>query len=51
VDEQDADYQIVRRLVDDAVKKAWSLPRRDLLGLLPEAETAEAQVVAGRVKK
>ena len=48
VDDHDADYQVVRQLVDAAVKKAWSFPRRDLLGLLPEADTAEARVVAGR---
>jgi hypothetical protein len=31
---EDADYQLVRRLVGDAVVKAWAFPRRDLLGLL-----------------
>ncbi|MHB8955516.1 MAG: HzsA-related protein [Pirellulaceae bacterium] len=35
-DQQDADYQVVCQLVDDAVKKAWSAPRRDLEGLLPD---------------
>jgi hypothetical protein len=33
----DEDYQAVLNLVDHAVKRAWSAPRRDLLGLLPEA--------------
>ena len=50
-DETDADYRLVRGLVEDAVKKAWSFPRRDLLGLLPPADTAEARVVAGQVGK
>ncbi len=39
-DEHDDDYQAVRQLVDDAVKKAWSAPRRDLQGLLSESDVA-----------
>lgn len=50
-DETDADYRLVRGFVEDAVKKAWTFPRRDLLGLLPQADTAEARVVAGQVGK
>ena len=41
----------LRKDVEDAVKKAWSFPRRDLLGLLPAADTPEARVVAGQVSK
>ena len=29
-DTSDADYQAVRKLVREAVEKAWQLPRRDL---------------------
>jgi hypothetical protein len=32
-DASDPDYQSVRDLVADAVKKAWTLPRRDLQAL------------------
>jgi hypothetical protein len=32
-DEHDVDYQAVRQLIEDAVKKAWTVPRRDLQGL------------------
>jgi len=34
----DADYRAVLKLVDDAVKRAWSAPRRDLQALLPLAD-------------
>ena len=47
-DATDADYQAVLKLVDEAVKKAWSAPRRDLLGLLPEAPPVHSQ--AGTVQ-
>ena len=40
-DEHDVDYQAVRQLVDDAVKRAWSSPRRDLQGLLSESDVAQ----------
>jgi mono/diheme cytochrome c family protein len=30
----DADYQLVRQLVSDAVRRAWAFPRRDVRGLL-----------------
>jgi hypothetical protein len=44
-DAADADYQAVLKLVDQAVKKAWSAPRRDLLGLLPEAPRVPPQAI------
>jgi hypothetical protein len=35
-DASDADYQAVRKLVDEAVQKAWAAPRRDLQAMVPE---------------
>ena len=37
-DAGDQDYQTVLKLVEDAVKKAWSAPRRDLKALVDAAE-------------
>ena len=34
----DEDYQALLKLVEDALQKAWSAPRRDLRGLLPQAD-------------
>jgi mono/diheme cytochrome c family protein len=48
-DATDADYQAVLKLVDHAVKKAWSAPRRDLLGLLPEAAQTLTQAPSARL--
>jgi hypothetical protein len=48
-DATDADYQAVLKLVDEAVKNAWSSPRRDLLGLLPEAAQTPTQAMNGRL--
>ena len=47
-DATDADYQAVLKLVDEAVKKAWSAPRRDLLGQLPETPQAQSQAGTAR---
>ncbi len=35
-DALDPDYLAVKKLVEDAVQKAWSAPRRDLLGVLSD---------------
>ena len=48
-DATDADYQAVLELVDQAVKKAWSAPRRDLLGLLPESAQTLTQAPSTRL--
>ena len=37
-DVNDPDYKAILRIVDDAVKKAWSAPRRDLEALLDAVE-------------
>jgi hypothetical protein len=37
-DELDPDYLTVRKLVEEAVRKAWSAPRRDLLGLVSDSQ-------------
>ncbi|MHB8974265.1 MAG: HzsA-related protein [Pirellulaceae bacterium] len=36
VDENDVDYLAVRQLIEDAVRKAWTAPRRDLQSLLED---------------
>ena len=41
-DRDDADYQAVLTIVQDAVKKAWEYPRRDLLSLRPPETVASA---------
>jgi hypothetical protein len=37
-DQLDPDYLTVKRLVEDAVQRAWTAPRRDLRGLLSDSQ-------------
>jgi len=44
----DPDYRAARRLVEDAVKKAWQNPRRDLVTLRPPSIEEQAAASPGR---